>query len=64
MRRSNTSDRAAVINLLSNADQISSANENIALSIAYSSMLASQIASSIIIEDAETFAHVELKSNS
>ena len=45
-----------------NADQITSANENIALSIAYCSILASLIASSIIIEEALAVAHVELKS--
>jgi len=47
-----------------NADQITSANEKTALSIAYCSILASLIASSIIIEDAEAVAHVELKPNS
>ena len=45
-----------------NADQITSSNENIALAIAYSSILSSLIASSIIIEEALVFAHIELKS--
>ena len=45
-----------------NADQITSGNENIALAIAYSSILSSLIASSIIIEEALVFAHIELKS--
>jgi hypothetical protein len=45
-----------------NADQITSGNENIALAIAYSSILSSLIASSLIIEEALVFAHVELKS--
>lgn len=45
-----------------NADQITSGNENIALSIAYSSILSSLISSSIIIEEAIVFAHIELKS--
>ena len=45
-----------------NADQITSANENIALSIAYGSILASMIASSIVIEEAVAAAHIELKS--
>ena len=45
-----------------NADQITSANENIALSIAYGSILSSMIASSIIIEEAVAVAHIELKS--
>ena len=45
-----------------NADQITSANENIALSIAYGSILASMIASSVIIEEAVAVAHIELKS--
>jgi hypothetical protein len=45
-----------------NADQITSGNENIALAIAYSSILSSLIASSIIIEEAMIFAHIELKS--
>ena len=45
-----------------NADQITSGNENIALGIAYSSILASLIASSIIIEESLVLAHIELKS--
>lgn len=45
-----------------NADQITSGNENIALAIAYSSILSSLISSSIIIEEAIIFAHIELKS--
>ena len=45
-----------------NADQITSGNENIALAIAYSSILSSLIASSLIIEEALAFAHIELKS--
>ncbi len=45
-----------------NADQITSENEKIALAIVYSSILASLIASSIIIEEALVFAHIELKS--
>ena len=45
-----------------NADQITSGNENIALAIAYSSILSSLIASSLIIEEALVFAHIELKS--
>ncbi len=45
-----------------NADQITSGNENIALSIVYSSILSSLISSSIIIEEAIVFAHIELKS--
>jgi putative transposase len=45
-----------------NADQITSGNENIALAIVYSSILSSLISSSIIIEEALVFAHVELKS--
>jgi len=45
-----------------NADQITSANENIALSIAYGSILASMVASSAIIEEAVAVAHIELKS--
>lgn len=44
-----------------NADQITSGNENIALVIVYSSILSSLIASSIIIEEAIVFAHIELK---
>ncbi len=44
------------------ADQITSGNENIALAIAYSSILSSLLASSIIIEEALAFAHIELKS--
>jgi hypothetical protein len=47
---------------LFNADQITSGNENIALGIAYSSILASLIAGSIIIEESLLFAHIELKS--
>lgn len=45
-----------------NADQITSGNENIALTIAYSSILSSLISSSIIIEEAIIVAHIELKS--
>jgi len=45
-----------------NADQITSGNENIALSIAYSSIFSSLISSFIIIEEAIVFAHIELKS--
>ena len=45
-----------------NADQITSGNENIALAIAYSSILSSLIASSIIIEEALVIAYIELKS--
>ncbi len=45
-----------------NADQITSGNENIALAIAYSTILASFIASSILIEEALIFAHIEIKS--
>ena len=45
-----------------NADQITSKNKNVALAIVYSSILASLIASSIIIEEALVFAHIELKS--
>jgi len=45
-----------------NADQITSGNENIVLSIAYSSILSSLIASSIIIEEALIVAHIELES--
>jgi len=45
-----------------NADQITSANENIALSITYGSILASKIAGSVIIEEAVAAAHIELKS--
>jgi hypothetical protein len=45
-----------------NADQITSANENIALATAYSSILSSLVASSIIIEENLAFARVELKS--
>ena len=45
-----------------NADQVTSGNENIALSIVYSSILSSLISSSIIIEEAIVFAHIELKS--
>jgi len=45
-----------------NADQITSGNENIALAIVYSSILSSLIASSIIIEEALAFSHIELKS--
>lgn len=45
-----------------NADQITSSNENIALAIAYSSVLSSLIASSLIIEQALVFARIELKS--
>lgn len=45
-----------------NADQITSGNENIALAITYSSILSSLISSSIIIEEAIIFAHIELKS--
>ena len=45
-----------------NADQITSGNENIALAIVYSSILSSLIASSMIIEEALAFSHVELKS--
>ena len=45
-----------------NADQITSGNENIALAIAYSSILSSLISSSIIIEEAIIVAHIELKS--
>jgi hypothetical protein len=45
-----------------NADQITSGNENIALSIVYSSILSSLISSSIIIEEAIGLAHIELKS--
>jgi hypothetical protein len=37
-------------------------NENIALAIAYSSILSSLIASSLIIEETLFFAHIELKS--
>ena len=47
---------------LFNADQITSGNENIALGIAYSSILASLIASSIIIEESLVLAHIEIKS--
>jgi hypothetical protein len=50
------------IKMLLNADQITSGNENIALAIAYSSILSSLIASSIVIEEALLFAHIELKS--
>ena len=45
-----------------NADQVTSGNENIALAIIYSSILSSLISSSIIIEEALIFAHIELKS--
>ena len=44
------------------ADQITSENENIVLVTAYSSILASLIASSIIIEYAVVSAKIELKS--
>ena len=50
------------IKAILNADQITSKNEKIALAIVYSSILASLIASSIIIEEALVFAHIELKS--
>jgi hypothetical protein len=50
------------IKSLLNADQITSGNENIALAIAYSSILSSLIASSIIIEEALLVANFELKS--
>lgn len=45
-----------------NADQVTSGNENIALAIAYSSILSSLISSSIIIDEALFFANIELKS--
>ena len=45
-----------------NADQITSGNENIALAVVYSSILSSLIASSMIIEEALVFSHIELKS--
>ena len=45
-----------------NADQITSGNENIALAIVYSSILSSLIASSMIIEEALAFSHIELRS--
>ena len=45
-----------------NADQITSENENIALTTCYSSILSSLIADSIIIEQAITLAKIEIKS--
>ena len=50
------------IKSLLNADQITSSNENIALVVAYSSILASLLASSLIIEEAIIFANIELQS--
>jgi len=45
-----------------NAEQITSGNKNIALSVAYSSILASLIASTLLIEEAVCHANIELKS--
>jgi hypothetical protein len=45
-----------------NADQITSGNENIALVVAYGSILASLIASALLIEASISHANVELKS--
>lgn len=45
-----------------NADQITTENENIALTICYSSVLSSLIADSVIIEQAILLAKIEIKS--
>lgn len=45
-----------------NADQITTENENIALTTCYSSILSSLIADSVIIEQAITLAKIEIKS--
>ncbi len=45
-----------------NADQITSENENIALSTCYSSILSSLVADSVIIEQAIILAKIEIKS--
>ena len=45
-----------------NVDQNTSGNENIALSIAYSSILSALIAISVTIDETLVLAHIELKS--
>lgn len=50
------------IKSLLNADQITSENENIALTICYSNILSSLVANSMIVEQAILSSHVELKS--
>lgn len=50
------------IKTILHADQITSANENIALVMCYSTILSALIANSIIIELATASAHIELKS--
>ena len=45
-----------------NADQVTSGNENIALSFVYSSILASLIANTLLLEEVIALSHIQLKS--